>query len=193
MARLWCFFAAVIASSAETEPLVKPSHWPSNSNVTSATLDATATDQRAIEATEANRAVRGLRVKNVTASRQLHGQNRGRFPGRDQTGGGSDWGDRFDDWGWGHRHGVRGETCCMCSRRGRRGKTILFAGGDYDHYYGSRSAHQQCDRVCELQCALRNGHKFGCYEEDDLRRITRRYSGQGNFVIRHQKWYGNIC
>ncbi|CAK9101969.1 unnamed protein product [Durusdinium trenchii] len=133
-------------------------------------------------------AVRGLRGSQVTKSTESRprsfGRARGRWPGAQGWNGGN-------DWGWGH--GVVGETCCMCSRRGNWGETILFAGGDYDHYYGSRSAHQQCDQVCELQCALQYGHKFGCYEEDDLRRFSQRYSGQANFVIQHKKWYGNIC
>ena len=186
MARLLCFAVVITSCASESQQLAQPSSMP-HANASNVTSQATPATSETYEAS----AVRGLRGfrKNVTASRlsrQLHGQNQGRWP--DQG-----WGDRFDAWGWGNHHGVTGETCCMCSRRGRRGRTILFAGGDYDHYYGARSAHQQCDRVCELQCALQNGHKFGCYEEDDLRRITRRYSGQRNFVIRHQKWYGNIC
>eukprot|EP00434_Breviolum_minutum_P027232 symbB.v1.2.024083.t1/scaffold2254.1/size86662/2 len=108
-------------------------------------------------------------------------------PGRPNNGGGWGGGNNF---GWGH--GVAGETCCMCSKQRRR-KTVLFAGGDFDHRYGSQSAHQHCDAVCELQCVLQNGHKFGCYEEDDLIRMSRRYQGNSNFKIKHEKRYGNIC
>lgn len=81
----------------------------------------------------------------------------------------------------------------MCSKRGSYGKTILYAGGDFDHRYGEESAHEHCDSVCELQCALQNGHKFGCYEEEALLTMSQRYQGQSNFVIYHENRFGNIC
>eukprot|EP00434_Breviolum_minutum_P032854 symbB.v1.2.029057.t1/scaffold3142.1/size62523/2 len=99
---------------------------------------------------------------------------------------------RQDNFGWGH--GVAGETCCMCYKQFRH-KKLMFAGGDWHHHYGNQSAHQHCDAVCEHQCRriMHKGHKFGCYEEDDLHRKIHRWKHNPHFKIKHEKRYGNIC
>eukprot|EP00437_Effrenium_voratum_P064956 CAMPEP_0181507174 /NCGR_PEP_ID=MMETSP1110-20121109/59000_1 /TAXON_ID=174948 /ORGANISM="Symbiodinium sp., Strain CCMP421" /LENGTH=230 /DNA_ID=CAMNT_0023636307 /DNA_START=50 /DNA_END=742 /DNA_ORIENTATION=+ len=109
------------------------------------------------------------------------------------NGGGSGWnggGGSGSSWGWGH--GVPGETCCMCSRL-NNGKTWLYAAGDYSHAYGSQTAHQHCDQVCSLQCQFKGGHKFGCYEEQQLQMLSQQYSNQNDFTILHEDHFGSIC
>ena len=169
MARFLCFAAVLVASHAESKLEVPTQNLQAVPNATNGTNSTFGSNEEV-----STRALRG-------------------FPGRWNGNGQGVWDGGFDgnSWGWGR--GVPGETCCMCSRRNRRGRTVLFAAGDYDHFYGKRSAHQQCDRVCDLQCALRYGRKFGCFEENALRRMSRRYRGQTDFVIRHKKRFGNIC
>lgn len=207
MALFLCLAAVVITSLAEAQPVPEPMQALNATTPNNVSHVGQVDRQKGRRGTKDVKALRGSRgskrevdmwgdeADQAEAERFERSQVRS-FGGRGQRAGwpasGGRGGRRGNEWGpWGH--GVRGETCCMCSRRGRRGKTILFAAGDYDHFYGSRSAHRQCDRVCELQCAFQNGHKFGCYEEDDLLRMSRRYRGQANFVIRHERRYGNIC
>ena len=124
------------------------------------------------------------------------GGNNGGWNGGGNNGGGwghnppsSQWGPS-NNFGWGH--GVTGETCCMCSRS-RNGKTQLYAAGDYNHRYGSQSAHEHCDDVCEIQCHFKGGHKLGCYEEQQLISMSRQYQGQSSFEILHEDHFGSIC
>ncbi|CAK9064302.1 3-hydroxyisobutyrate dehydrogenase [Durusdinium trenchii] len=200
MARFLCLAAVVITSHAEnaaaTESLANAT------NLTAPKLRGTGIPPKA--PTNHTEGVGEAKAEPVNATEHEASQARAAWPGYAGSGygsgygsglgggfgGGGGWGPS-NNWGWGH--GKRGETCCMCSRMNRRGKTILFAGGDYDHYYGKRTAHQYCDQVCEVQCALQQGHKFGCYEEKDLIRMSQRYQGQSNFEIRHENHYGSIC
>ncbi|CAJ1334368.1 unnamed protein product [Effrenium voratum] len=110
----------------------------------------------------------------------------GSFPG---TGGGASVGSG-SSWGWGH--GVSGETCCMCTRL-NNGKTWLYAAGDYSHAYGSQTAHQHCNQVCSLQCQFKAGHKFGCFEEQQLQMLSQQYSSQNDFYILHEDHFGSLC
>ncbi|CAE7435162.1 Hibadh [Symbiodinium sp. CCMP2456] len=115
--------------------------------------------------------------------------NGGGWGGGNQNPPSSQWGPS-NNFGWGH--GAPGETCCMCSRSSS-GKTQLYAAGDYSHNYGSQTAHEHCDEVCEIQCHFKGGHKFGCYEENDLISMSRRYQGQSNYEILHDDHFGSIC
>ncbi|CAJ1450514.1 unnamed protein product, partial [Effrenium voratum] len=85
-----------------------------------------------------------------------------------------------------------GETCCMCTRL-NNGKTWLYAAGDYSHAYGSQTAHQHCNQVCSLQCQFKAGHKFGCFEEQQLQMLSQQYSSQNDFYILHEDHFGSLC
>jgi len=101
------------------------------------------------------------------------------------------FGGSFGGWGWGH--GVQGETCCMCSRPGFGGQVVLFAAGDYSHVFGSHTALWQCNNACEVQCRFQHGHKFGCFDEQQLVATSRRIGSNGLYRIEHQRRFGNIC
>jgi len=91
---------------------------------------------------------------------------------------------------WGH--GKKGETCCMCSKHVGF-TTLLYAAGDYSHRYGKHSARWRCNQVCELQCHLQGGHKFGCYGERKLLAMEQSYGHRIKYHILHKRHYGNIC
>jgi len=91
---------------------------------------------------------------------------------------------------WGH--GIFGETCCMCSKHFGR-TTILYAAEDYSHFFGGHGAFWRCQHQCEYKCRSRGGHMFGCYDEQHLKAMDRRYGHRSDFQIMHEGFFGNIC
>jgi hypothetical protein len=91
---------------------------------------------------------------------------------------------------WGH--GIFGETCCMCSKHFGR-TTILYAAEDYSHLFGGHNAFWRCQHQCEYKCRSRGGHLFGCYDEQHLQAMDRRYGHRANYQILHDGHFGNIC
>jgi len=92
--------------------------------------------------------------------------------------------------GW--RHGIPGETCCMCSMHVGF-NTVLYAAADYSHFFTGHAADWQCQRECEMKCHIRGGHYFGCYDEQHLLAMDRLYGHRSGYQILHDVNFGGIC
>jgi len=92
--------------------------------------------------------------------------------------------------GWGH--GIFGETCCMCSMH-VGWNTVLYGAADYSNFFGGHAAQWWCQQGCEVKCHSRGGHMFGCYDEQHLLEMDRRYGHRAGYQILHDQHFGNIC
>jgi len=92
--------------------------------------------------------------------------------------------------GWGH--GIFGETCCMCSQH-LGFTTVLYAAEDYSHFFGGHAANWWCQQECEVKCHYRTGgHMFGCFDEQHLQDMDRRYGHMSGYSI-YYGHFGGIC
>lgn len=95
-------------------------------------------------------------------------------------------------WGW--HHAVAGETCCMCQvSMGFQG-TLLYSAEDYDHMFGTHTAMWQCQFDCPRKCGAdwHHGRYFGCFDEQHLMEMDRRYGHMDGYSIFYGH-FGGLC